>query len=149
MEKNKTTPPKISTPCVDVINELLEDIVLYSPDELCYLIKEKNKPFYSDYMLKSEFTNNDISDNEEVEEIKLINALFIFVEQNSILPRSPMAYKLLAIRNIAGLSQSKVAEQLGVDPKNYAKWETGERNPKLDTLIKIAQICKIDIKYLL
>lgn len=140
---------KISVPCVDVINEILEDIVLYGLDEPCYLINEIDKPYYRDYLLKSEFETSDISKSEEIEETTLIKALFEFVELNSALPRPPIAYKLLAIRSLAGLSQAKLAEQLGVDPKNYSKWETGERNPKLDSLIKIAQICKIDIKYFL
>ena len=40
----------------------------------------------------------------------------------------------------AGLTQLEVAEKLGVAQAQYARWENGGRNPKDDTVEKLAEI---------
>lgn len=40
----------------------------------------------------------------------------------------------------AGLTQSEVAEKLGVAQSQYARWENGGRNPKDETIEKLAEI---------
>ncbi|MBS5180860.1 MAG: helix-turn-helix transcriptional regulator [Streptococcus salivarius] len=40
----------------------------------------------------------------------------------------------------SGLTQVQVAERLGVSQAQYARWENGGRNPKDDTLEKMAEI---------
>ena len=39
-----------------------------------------------------------------------------------------------------GLTQSEVAEKLGVAQAQYARWENGGRNPKDETVEKLAKI---------
>lgn len=39
-----------------------------------------------------------------------------------------------------GLTQSEVAEKLGVAQAQYARWENGGRNPKDETVEKLADI---------
>ena len=39
-----------------------------------------------------------------------------------------------------GLTQSQVAERLGVSQAQYARWENGGRNPKYETIQKLADI---------
>ena len=39
-----------------------------------------------------------------------------------------------------GLTQSEVAEKLGVAQAQYARWESGGRNPKDETVKKLAEI---------
>lgn len=39
-----------------------------------------------------------------------------------------------------GLTQSEVAEKLGVAQAQYARWENGGRNPKDETVEKLAEI---------
>lgn len=39
-----------------------------------------------------------------------------------------------------GLTQSEVAEKLGVAQSQYARWENGGRNPKDETVEKLAEI---------
>ena len=39
-----------------------------------------------------------------------------------------------------GLTQSEVAEKLGVAQAQYARWENGGRNPKDETVKKLAEI---------
>jgi len=43
-------------------------------------------------------------------------------------------------RKKAGLTQESVANELGIRVTNYAKYETGERNPKGERLLKIIEI---------
>lgn len=53
-----------------------------------------------------------------------------------------------AIRQVrikAGLSQSQLAEKIGVKQKDISRWETGARKPKLETLQKIANACNANI----
>ncbi|MGM9884689.1 helix-turn-helix transcriptional regulator [Streptococcus hyointestinalis] len=40
----------------------------------------------------------------------------------------------------AGLTQKEVAERLGVAQQQYARWEQGHRNPKIEVLDKLAEI---------
>lgn len=40
----------------------------------------------------------------------------------------------------AGLTQKEVAEKLGVAQAQYARWENGGRNPKDETVKKLAEI---------
>ena len=137
---------KISYECEKLINLIVIDIYAQGYKEKCYLIKNKNEDFYSDYILP-----NKKIDNEDVEfkETSLFEALAIFISQNSLINRGETAYKLIAARNIAGLKQNEIAEKMNIDVKNYSKWETGYRRPKIDNLKKIAEICNIDITYLI
>ena len=48
------------------------------------------------------------------------------------------AETLKKIREEKGLTQRDVAERLGVSIQNYNQYETGKRNPKLDTKERIA-----------
>ena len=43
-------------------------------------------------------------------------------------------------RQDAGLTQLEVAEKLGVAQAQYARWENGGRNPKDETVEKLAEI---------
>lgn len=48
--------------------------------------------------------------------------------------------KLKKARMKTGLTQKQVAEKMGITQQQYAKWESGIRNPKNDTLDKLADI---------
>ena len=39
-----------------------------------------------------------------------------------------------------GLTQAQVAERLGVSQAQYARWESGGRNPKYETIKKLADV---------
>ena len=41
-------------------------------------------------------------------------------------------------RKEAGLSQKALADSLGISQQNIAQWESGKRNPKINSLLKIA-----------
>ena len=56
--------------------------------------------------------------------------------------------RLQKIRESLGLSQTEVAGQLGISKSAYHYYETGERNPTLPILERIAQILCTNVDYL-
>ena len=57
--------------------------------------------------------------------------------------------KLKELRKDFQLLQKQVASDLGVSQVCVAKWETGNREPDFDMLIKIAKYFKVTTDYLL
>lgn len=55
------------------------------------------------------------------------------------------AEKLRDARSSRGLTQSRLAELLQVSPRVYNRWETGAALPRLDTLVKIADILEVSL----
>ena len=47
---------------------------------------------------------------------------------------------LKKVRLNNGLTQAQVAERLGVSQAQYARWESGGRNPKYETIKKLADV---------
>lgn len=54
--------------------------------------------------------------------------------------------KGLRIEN--NLTQKEIANIINVSERTYSRYETGDREPKIDTLIKIAEYYKIPIDIL-
>ena len=59
-----------------------------------------------------------------------------------------MAYRLMLreIREKKGISQRKVADQIGVSPSAVAQWELGLNNPSMTNVIALADLlgCSLD-----
>ena len=53
------------------------------------------------------------------------------------------------LRKQAHLTQTEVAEKLGISQQAYASWERGIKKPTQDNLVKIAQILNVSIDYLI
>ncbi|WP_449456576.1 helix-turn-helix transcriptional regulator [Streptococcus suis] len=53
--------------------------------------------------------------------------------------------KLKQARRNASLTQKEVAEIMGISQQQYARWEQGQRNPKHETLEKLAEIFGITV----
>ncbi len=51
-------------------------------------------------------------------------------------------------RKNAGLTQTELAEKLGISYQGIAQWETGKRNPKIESLQKIANALSISVEEL-
>ena len=60
-----------------------------------------------------------------------------------------MYLRLKEIRLIKGMSQQTVADYLHCSAVSYSRYETGNRNPPLDLLIKIADCFDVTVDYLL
>jgi len=57
--------------------------------------------------------------------------------------------KLKELRLEKGLSQQKLGESLGFCNQTISFWESGSREPDLDTLVKISHFFEIDFDDLL
>lgn len=56
--------------------------------------------------------------------------------------------QLKTIREEKGLSRKDVAEKAGIPYTTYVKYETGEREPVLSSLMKLADFYQISLDYL-
>lgn len=48
-------------------------------------------------------------------------------------------------REMYGATQKQMAEKLGMTPNAYQKYELGTREPKLSTLVEIADILQVSL----
>lgn len=55
--------------------------------------------------------------------------------------------KLLRIQH--GMTQAEIAEYLNIARGSYAKYETGANTPTVENLVKLSELYKVDIHYLL
>ena len=54
-----------------------------------------------------------------------------------------------AVRIAAGMTQQQLADALGVAQQSVTRWETGEREPRVSTLKRIAAVLGCDLSALL
>lgn len=54
-----------------------------------------------------------------------------------------------AARIAAGMTQQQLADALGIAQQSVARWETGEREPRVSTLKRIAAVLGCDLSVLL
>ena len=57
--------------------------------------------------------------------------------------------KLKELRKELNLLQKQLASELGVTQACVGKWETGDREPSLDDLIKVAKYFSVSTDYML
>ncbi|MDD4371967.1 MAG: helix-turn-helix transcriptional regulator [Anaerostipes sp.] len=57
--------------------------------------------------------------------------------------------KLLILRKEKGLSQEKLAEQIGVSRQAISKWELGTAIPDTENIVQISEFFRVPIEYLL
>ena len=57
--------------------------------------------------------------------------------------------RLKEIRKLKGISQLKLAIELNTNKNTISRYETGEREPSINELIKIADYFNISVDYLL
>ena len=57
--------------------------------------------------------------------------------------------RLRSLRKRFGYSQAALAESLAISRMAYTQYESGHREPALDTLIQIAQLYHVSLDYLL
>ena len=60
-----------------------------------------------------------------------------------------MGETLKKLRKEKNLSQTEIAKILGIPQKTYSDYETDKSNPKVETLIKLADFYKTSTDYLL
>lgn len=57
--------------------------------------------------------------------------------------------KLKALRQARNLTQAELAKLIDVDRTTVAQWEAGKNYPRVDTLIKLAQVLRCNVDTLL
>lgn len=57
-----------------------------------------------------------------------------------------LGLRIKEIRQSRKISQEKLSEKLGIDPKYLSRIEVGKATPSLDILIKLAGELKVDVK---
>jgi len=62
---------------------------------------------------------------------------------------SAFSERLLALRAEKGLSQADVAGETGITTRTYQRYEAGEREPVVSTLIRIAGFYGVTADYLI
>lgn len=60
-----------------------------------------------------------------------------------------MNFRIKEARISAGLSQKELADRMGVHAATLSGYESGAHDPKSDGLMKIADICKVSVDFLL
>lgn len=53
--------------------------------------------------------------------------------------------RLRTFRRDRGLSQTRLAELLGVSPRVYHRWESGSATPRFDTVVKLSEILEVSL----
>lgn len=59
-----------------------------------------------------------------------------------------LGLRIKEIRQNRKISQDKLSEQLGIDPKYLSRVEVGKATPSLDVVIKLASELRVDVKEL-
>lgn len=57
--------------------------------------------------------------------------------------------RLLELRRAVGLTQKQVADELGIHSVTYLHYEKDQREPSLDTVVRIAAFYDVTTDYLL
>lgn len=60
-----------------------------------------------------------------------------------------LAERLQDLRKSAGYSQEEVAERLDVSRQAVSKWESGQGNPEIENIIKLAELFRVSTDYIL
>ncbi len=58
-------------------------------------------------------------------------------------------FKLKEAREKAGLTQKEIAVSLGVSVQSVSNWEVGNREPSIDVMVKICNLCNVSADELL
>ena len=53
--------------------------------------------------------------------------------------------RLREARSLRGLTQARLAEMLGISPRVYNRWERGAAVPRLDTVVRVAEILDVSL----
>ena len=54
--------------------------------------------------------------------------------------------RLIAYRNMLGMSQKDIADKIGVSRPNITRFESEDYNPTIDMIVKIADCMNLDVE---
>jgi len=64
---------------------------------------------------------------------------------NPFLDMSQLAERLKLLRSQRNITQVRLAQLIGVSPRVYNRWETGDAVPHFDTVVKIAEALDVSL----
>lgn len=67
----------------------------------------------------------------------------------NFLDMTKLPERLRMLRSSRNLTQTRLAELLGINPRVYNRWEQGVSVPHIDTVVKIADILQVNLDELL
>jgi transcriptional regulator with XRE-family HTH domain len=79
----------------------------------------------------------------------MIHAHIGRVKYIEVSPLSVFSERLQSIRTQKSLTQKQLAQQLEITERSYQRYELGEREPNINTLVQIANILDADLNFLL
>ncbi|MBQ4542321.1 MAG: helix-turn-helix transcriptional regulator [Clostridia bacterium] len=132
---------------IELINEILEDIDLNGKEFKVIAIKDRQTNQINDYELPGQ--KKILIIDEERITMSLFDLLILFIYQNAPKELPQYACVILAGRNVLNLTQKQMAEKLGVNFRNYQKWEAGEVRPSLENILKLCSMFEIKPEYFL
>jgi transcriptional regulator with XRE-family HTH domain len=71
--------------------------------------------------------------------------IVLLLKQRMELTMQVFSERLKTLRNQRALSQAALAQMLDVSPRVYNRWEKGTAIPRLDTVVRIADILQVSI----
>jgi transcriptional regulator with XRE-family HTH domain len=54
--------------------------------------------------------------------------------------RFPLGERIRKARGVAGMSTTKLASALGVDPRTVARWQSNDSRPSYERLVDLARV---------
>lgn len=72
----------------------------------------------------------------------------IFLKGISRMDAKDFTVRLRQLREAAGYSQSDLGKRVGVSQAAIWHWETGDRDPSIEQLYKLAEALEVDVKEL-
>ena len=75
------------------------------------------------------------------------NEINLEYRQNNV--RRSLVREYAYLRELKGLTQAEVAERAGISRTNISRFESGEYNPTLEMLVKLAAAMDLDILFTL
>lgn len=83
--------------------------------------------------------------------LKLLSRLFLIPRKYKQLADDPkkstMANRITQLRVVNGRTQAETAELLEIAQTTYAGYETGKHQPDIDILVKLANLYKVSLDY--
>ena len=67
------------------------------------------------------------------------------IEMDKEFTKTRFSENLKSIRKTKNLSQESLAELMGIQRAQVWRWESGNGNPRLDTLIKLSKILNVQV----
>ena len=129
-----------------IINELIKNINIFGKEQMVSaqydtkhdkIIKFKNEEIHDNKKLKSD-------ENNKIIRLTLFELLTDSISNCFKHNKKNIRSIIISSRATTHLTQKEIANKLNIPIRTYQSYENGTRFPKIETLIRIQEISKID-----